>query len=60
MGPVGDIPTDGGKLFASFYALFAGLVFIAVSGILLAPILHRLMHALHLDDEAEIEDVKKQ
>jgi hypothetical protein len=53
MGPVGDIPTDGGKLFASFYALFAGLVFIGVSGILLAPILHRLMHRLHLDDEAE-------
>lgn len=53
MGPVGDIPTFGGKLFASFYALFAGLVFIGVSGILLAPVLHRLMHKLHLDDEAE-------
>lgn len=53
MGPIGDIPTTGGKLFASFYALFAGLVFIAVSGILLAPILHRLMHRLHLDDESQ-------
>ncbi|MES2125435.1 MAG: hypothetical protein V4503_12185 [Gemmatimonadota bacterium] len=51
MGPIGEIPTTGGKLFASFYALFAGLVFIGVSGILLAPILHRLMHRLHLDDE---------
>jgi uncharacterized membrane protein YhaH (DUF805 family) len=56
MGPVGEIPSDGGKLFASFYALFAGLVFIGVSGILLAPILHRLMHTLHLDDEGETEE----
>lgn len=53
MGPIGDIPTTGGKLFASFYALFAGLVFIGVSGILMAPILHRLMHKLHLDDTSD-------
>ena len=52
MGPIGDLPTTNGKLFASFYALFAGLVFIAISGILLAPILHRLMHRLHLDDDS--------
>lgn len=52
MGPMGDIPTTGGKLFASFYALFAGLVFIGVSGILLMPVLHRMMHKFHLDDEA--------
>lgn len=52
MGPVGDIPTSGGKIFASFYALFAGLVFISVSGILLAPVLHRVMHKLHLDDDS--------
>lgn len=53
MGPVGELPTSGGKLFASFYALFAGLVFISVSGILLAPVLHRVMHRLHLDDDAD-------
>jgi hypothetical protein len=49
MGPVGDIPSTGGKLFASFYALFAGLVLITVSGILLAPILHRVLHRFHLE-----------
>ena len=59
MGPVGDIPTDAGKLFASFYALFAGLVFIGVSGLLLAPILHRLMHTLHLDDETVNDNTRK-
>jgi len=51
MGPVGDIATAGGKLFAGLYALYCGLVFILVSGILLAPFLHRVLHALHIDDK---------
>jgi hypothetical protein len=51
MGPVGDITTWGGKLFAGLYALYCGLVFILVSGILLAPFLHRVLHVLHLDDK---------
>lgn len=53
MGPVGELPTSSGKLFASFYALFAGLIFISVSGILLTPVLHRVMHKLHLDEAEE-------
>lgn len=56
MGPVGDIPTDGGKLFAAFYALYAGLVFIASAGVLLAPVLHRLMHSLHLEATTRGDD----
>jgi hypothetical protein len=51
MGPVGDIPTAAGKLFASFYALYAGLVFIAISGIVLSPLLHRVLHRFHVPDE---------
>jgi hypothetical protein len=50
MGPVGDIPTSSGKVFAGIYALFAGLVLIAASAILIAPVLHRLLHRLHLED----------
>ncbi|HEV2721156.1 MAG TPA: hypothetical protein VG323_14130 [Thermoanaerobaculia bacterium] len=50
MGPVGEIKTDAGKIFASAYALFAGLVFIGVSGMLLAPFVHRIMHRFHLDE----------
>ena len=50
MGPVGDIESDGGKLFASAYALYAGLVFIGISTILAAPVLHRLMHTFHVKD----------
>jgi len=50
MGPVGEIKTDAGKVFASIYALFSGLVFIAVTGMLIAPFVHRIMHRFHIDD----------
>lgn len=52
MGPVGDIPTESGKLFAGLYALYSGLVLIVSAGVLLTPILHRLMHHLHLEGRA--------
>jgi hypothetical protein len=52
MGPVGDIPSDSGKLFAGFYALYSGLVLIVSAGVLLTPVLHRLMHHLHLEGRA--------
>jgi hypothetical protein len=50
MGPVGDLPTDAAKLFASFYALCSGLVFISVMGIVLAPAAHRALHLFHIDE----------
>ena len=48
MGPIDHPRSVGGKLFASFYALFAGIVFLVAVGVLLAPILHRFMHRFHL------------
>ena len=51
MGPVGELRSDGAKIFASLYALFSGLFFIAMLGLLLAPFLHRLAHRLHVDEE---------
>ncbi len=51
MGPMGDLPSDAAKIFASFYALFSGLVFISVMGIVLAPAAHRALHLFHLDEE---------
>jgi hypothetical protein len=56
MGPV-DIPmkTTGGKIFASAYALFSGLLFIGITGLLLAPFTHRLIHRFHLESERETE-----
>jgi hypothetical protein len=51
MGPVDPIPSTSGKLFASFYALFSGLVFIGLSGFLLAPFVHRLLHHFHWEED---------
>jgi len=51
MGPIGDIQSDAGKWFASFYALYAGLLFIGVAALLAAPLLHRLMHHFHAADQ---------
>ncbi len=53
MGPVDPLRTDAGKLFASFYALFSGIVFLVAVGVLVAPILHRLMHQFHLEAEQQ-------
>ena len=50
MGPVGNLESDAAKVFASVYALFSGIVFIAVLGMLLAPFVHRIMHKLHMDE----------
>ncbi|MBU6324785.1 MAG: hypothetical protein KJS92_04795 [Bacteroidetes bacterium] len=50
MGPVDALQTSSAKLFASFYALFSGLVFITMTGVLLAPFAHRLLHLLHGDE----------
>lgn len=51
MGPVEQPATRAGKLFAGLYALYAGLVFLIVAGIVFTPVLHRLMHRFHLEDE---------
>jgi|SRR5262245_47008363 len=47
MGPVNPPQTGDGKLFAGFYALYAGLVFIVVAALLGTPVFHRLLHKLH-------------
>jgi hypothetical protein len=49
MGPVGTLQTDAGKIFAGCYALFSGLAFITVTGIVLAPVAHRALHKFHLE-----------
>lgn len=47
MGPAAAMPGDTAKIFASFYALYSGLFVIAVMGILLAPVFHRVVHKFH-------------
>jgi len=51
MGPVNEMHGDGPKIFASIYALFSGLIVIALMGIMLAPVVHRVMHKFHVDEE---------
>jgi hypothetical protein len=50
MGPVNAPMTEGGKLFAGWYALYAGLIFLIVAGVLGAPVVHRVLHRFHLDE----------
>jgi hypothetical protein len=49
MGPVDRMDTGGAKLFAALYALFSGLVFIGIAGLILAPWVHRLLHWVHVE-----------
>lgn len=51
MGPVNALQTNGGKIFASFYALYSGIVLLASVGVLAAPIFHRILHRFHLELE---------
>lgn len=50
MGPVDELHSNAAKVFASAYALFSGLVFITVAGLLFAPLVHRILHQFHVDE----------
>lgn len=49
MGPVNELHTVCGKIFASFYSLFSGIIFLVTAAILVAPVVHRFLHRLHLE-----------
>lgn len=57
MGPVGELKTTAGKIFAGAYAIFSGLFIVVATGFVLTPLLHRVVHILHVgdddDDDAE-------
>ena len=50
MGPVNPPMTEAGKLFAAGYALYAGLLFLVVAGLMVGPVVHRILHRFHWDD----------
>ncbi|QKV56582.1 MAG: hypothetical protein HT580_04540 [Dechloromonas sp.] len=52
MGPIHPPQTTAGKLFAGFYALYAGLAFLVTAGLLFTPVLHRLLHRFHWDSRS--------
>jgi len=49
MGPVDVLKTNTGKLFASFYAIYSGVIFLVVAGLLFAPVFHRILHHFHME-----------
>jgi hypothetical protein len=51
MGPIGEIPTDGGKIFSALYAVYSGVTFLSIMAIVFTPVLHRFLHILHADTE---------
>jgi membrane protein YdbS with pleckstrin-like domain len=51
MGPIKELPSEAAKVFASIYALFSGIIFIGVMGIILSPVVHRIMHKFHVDEK---------
>ena len=62
MGPVDTLRNDSAKLFASFYALYSGLLLISLAGLMLTPLVHRFLHKFHLEldkrEEGKLEDAK--
>lgn len=50
MGPLTPLHSDGGKIFAGFYAIVSGILLFGVAGLILAPVFHRLLHRFHVDD----------
>ncbi len=50
MGPIGLMESDAGKIFSALYAIYSGVTFLSVMGIFFAPIVHRFLHLLHVDD----------
>jgi hypothetical protein len=55
MGPYSEPKTDAGEIFSGLYAIYCGLLLIGVTGLILAPVFHRVMHQLHLPDEQDPE-----
>lgn len=58
MGPLTPLMTDGGKIFASLYAIFSGFLLIGISTLMLAPIFHRILHRFHVED-GDVDEPEK-
>ncbi|MBX9910016.1 MAG: hypothetical protein K2Z25_15040 [Beijerinckiaceae bacterium] len=56
MGPVAELKTEAGKIFAGFYALFSGLFVVIATGFVLAPVLHRVLHSFHVEQGTRDDD----
>jgi hypothetical protein len=61
MGPVAEMRTDGAKIFSSVFALYSGVAFLSITAVFFAPIVHRLLHILHVekDEDATLPGTNK-
>lgn len=50
MGPIGAVDTEGGKIFSALYAIYSGVAFLSMMAIFFAPIIHRFLHLMHMDE----------
>ncbi len=55
MGPMGDLKTTGGKIFAGCYALYSGLALILIIGIIIGPLVHRALHKFHMEEQGDAD-----
>jgi hypothetical protein len=51
MGPVVEMPDPAAKIFSSIYALYSGVAFLSITAVFLAPVVHRLLHILHVEQD---------
>ena len=51
MGPVIEMKTASAKIFSSIYALYSGIAFLSITAVFFAPIIHRLLHILHVEEQ---------
>lgn len=50
MGPVSEMPNDTAKVFSSIYAIYSGVIFLSIAAVLFAPIIHRILHILNVEE----------
>jgi hypothetical protein len=55
MGPVDILNNQPAKVFAGFYAILSGVIFLSVFGLLIGPVFHRFLHRFHLDSDGHEE-----
>ncbi|MFZ2785385.1 MAG: hypothetical protein WAZ36_13385 [Sediminibacterium sp.] len=53
MGPVAEMESSTAKIFSSLYALYSGVAFLSITAVFFAPIIHRLLHILHVEQEED-------
>lgn len=56
MGPTAEITTVSGKIFSSIYALYSGVAFLSITALVFAPVIHRILHILHVEDDNQKEE----